>query len=122
MPLKYLLDENVSPSLIKAIQQHNAIGMYPLDVMRVGDPPNLPKGSKDPDILLWAERDGRILVSLDRSTLPGHLANHLLAGHHSPGVLLIRKRVSIGQIIANLVGAAYRTNPARWRDTISYIP
>jgi hypothetical protein len=38
--------------------------------------------------LLWAEREGRVLVTLDRHTMPGHLANHLRAGHNSPGSFL----------------------------------
>jgi hypothetical protein len=63
-PLRYLLDENLRGRLWQAIGVHNQTGAYPIDVVRVGDPPDLPLGSLDPDILLWAEREGRILVSL----------------------------------------------------------
>ena len=120
--LGYLLDENVPPKLRNAIQQHNAVGVKPLDVVSVGDPPDLPRGSLDPDILIWAEREGRILISLDRNTLPTHLANHLQAGHHSPGIFLVRGKATMGQIIAHLVGVAVQNNPAAWQDGIFYIP
>ena len=62
MPLAYLLDEHLrAPSLWRALQGHNAQSLHPLDVVRVGDLPDLPLGSVDPAILLWAERAGRVL-------------------------------------------------------------
>ena len=92
MALSYLLDENVrGGGLWQALGLHNARGSFPVAVLRVGDPPDLPLGSKDPDILKWCELEDRILVSLDRSTVPRDLALHLQAGGHSPGVFLILK-------------------------------
>src|SRR5438034_99620 len=43
-----------------ALCQHNAVGINPVDVTRVGDPPGLPLGTLDPDLLLWAELHGRV--------------------------------------------------------------
>ena len=85
MELRYLLDEHLRGPLWRAVQWHNRRGLWPIDVARVGDPADLPLGSLDPEILLWAEREGRIVVSHDRETLPTHLADHLNAGHRSPG-------------------------------------
>src|SRR3954454_17155962 len=102
MPLRYVLDEQLrGGGLWQAIQRHNGHGFGVLEAVRVGDPPDLPLRSLDPAILLWAEREGRILVSKDKNTMPGHLADHLKAGHHSPGVFLIR----LGSIIPDLVDA-----------------
>jgi hypothetical protein len=91
-------------------------------MLRVGDPPDLPRGSKDPDILLWAEREGRILVSADRRTMPGHLANHLARGQHSPGVLLLRPNWTPPSIINQLVLVAYAGDPTTLVDAIEFIP
>lgn len=44
-----------------------------LDVLRVGDIPELPLAVDDPDILMWAEREERILVTEDRHTMANHL-------------------------------------------------
>src|SRR5262249_28767201 len=112
MSIPYLLDEHLRGLLWRAIQRHNALGSQLLDVVRVGDPPDLPRGSVDPDILLWAEREGRILVSRDESTLGTHLASHLAAGHHSPGIFLVRKRCSLSQVVEWLVEAAHSSDPA----------
>jgi len=77
MPLRFVLDEIQRGLLWRAVIRHNQAGVCPLDVVRVGDLPDLPLGSADPDILLWCEREDRILVSFDKATLAGHLANHL---------------------------------------------
>jgi hypothetical protein len=122
MPLKYLLDENVRGVLWSAIESHNGRGVNPLDAVCVGDPPDLALSSPDPAILLWAEREGRIVLSLDQNTMPGHLASHLRAGHHSPGLFLLRRNVSVKSLITFLEAAAYASEAADWQDAVTWVP
>jgi hypothetical protein len=123
MPLRFLLDEHLrGGGLWQAIQQHNAHSPYPIDAVRVGDPPDMPLGSLDPDILLWAERAGRICVSQDKRTLPGYLAAQLQAGHHSPGICIIRTGCAVLQVVAALELIAHADDPAAYQDNIDYIP
>jgi hypothetical protein len=121
MPLRYLLDEHLRGPLWRAIQQHNAGSVYPIDTFRVGDPADLPLGSLDPDNLLWAERNGYVLVSNDKGTMPGHLARHLQAGHRSPGVYLLPRNAKIPQVVDYLVISAYTTDPALLQDHCEFI-
>src|SRR5947209_4589649 len=109
MPLSFLLDENQRGPLWKAIFFHNLTGINLVDAVRVGDLPDLPLGSLDPDILLWAEREGRILVTKDKDSMSAHLADHLQSGHHSPGVFSIRKRSSLPLVVSFLAAAAYES-------------
>jgi hypothetical protein len=97
MPIRFLLDENLPVRLWSAIVRQNPPGLAPIDVIRVGDPPDLPLGTQDPDILIWAEGEGRILVSEDLNTLPLFLDDHLRAGRHSPGIFLIRQERAYGR-------------------------
>src|SRR5258708_779967 len=123
MPLLYLLDESLrGGGLWQAVQRHNSLGFYPIDILRIGDSPALPRGTSDLAILLWAEQQGRILVTRDSRTIPGHLAQHLQAGNHSPGVFLVRKHCSVPQILSYLVLAAYAADPATCQDRIELIP
>lgn len=123
MPLAFLLDEHLrGGGLWQAIQQHNALGADPIDTIRVGDSPDLPLGTPDPDILLWAERQGRILISLDNKTLQRHLTLHLQAGHHSPGAFIVRPGCTVLQVLAALVLIAHAGNPLSYRDRIEFIP
>jgi hypothetical protein len=122
MPLTFLLDEHLRGVLWGAIQHHNAAGGPPIDAVRVGDPPDLPIGTADPDILLWAEREGRILISRDWATMPGHFQQHLQAGHHSPGLLLIRRSGSLQAILAALVLIVGACDSPDFFDRIDYVP
>jgi hypothetical protein len=102
MPLRFVLDENQRGLLWRALVRHNQTSAYPVDVVRVGDAADLPLASLDPDILLWCECEERILVSFDKSTLAGHLANHLQAGHHSPGVFMVRRGCRLSEVVGHL--------------------
>src|ERR1700682_247658 len=107
MPLRFLLDEHLRRRLWRAVVSHNAAGIDLLDVMRVGDPVDLPLGSVDPDMLVWAEREHRILISRDKRTLPTHLVNHLNAGRHSPGIFIILPGCAIPLVLSFLALAAH---------------
>lgn len=122
MALAFLLDENVPGRVRRAIQRHNTSGDYPLDVVRVGEPADLPLSADDPAVLLWTEREGRILVTEDKRTMPVHLAAHLQAGHNSPGVFLIRPGSSIPLLVEFLALVAHASKPEEWRDRIEYVP
>jgi len=120
--IRFLIDEHLRGQLWNALAWHNQRGAYPVDVVRVGDPTDLPQGSTDPDILIWAEREGRILVSADRRTLLRHLADHLTAGCHLPGLFLLRPLSPLPQIVDFLVAAAYASDASEWADVWRYVP
>jgi len=122
MPLRLVLDENQRGPLWRAVVRHNQLGVHVLDVVRVGDPPDLPLGSTDAEILIWSEREQRILVTFDKTTLAGHLADHLQAGRHSPGIFTIRRGSSPSQIVAHLALVAYASEAWEWQDRIEFIP
>lgn len=122
MPLRFVLDEHVRGPLWKAIQNFNRKTMNVLDVVRVGDRTDLPLGIKDGDLLLWSEREDRIVITRDKKTMPNHLTVHLQSGCHSPGVFMIRRGSNIPAIIVILELVAYAGDPANYRDAIIYIP
>jgi hypothetical protein len=122
MPLRFVLDENQRGLLWRAVVRHNQADRYLLDVVRVGDAADLPLGSLDSDILHWSEREKRILVTFDKTTLAGHLGNHLQAGHHSPGVFMLRRTSRLSQVVTHLALAAYASDAWEWQDRIEFIP
>jgi predicted nuclease of predicted toxin-antitoxin system len=79
-------------------------------------------GSTDPDILAWAERENRGLVTRDWNTMPGYLQLHLAAGHHSPGVLILRSGHSLPQMVFALALVAHASDPDELRDHYRFIP
>lgn len=122
MALSFLFDEHLRGPLWSAIQRHNLDDDLPLDVVRVGDPDNLPLGSNDPTILLWAEREQRILVTQDRHSMAAHVADHVAGGHHCPGVLLLRSNVSHSVLLEFMILVAYAGVADEFRDVVTFIP
>jgi predicted nuclease of predicted toxin-antitoxin system len=121
MALAFLLDENLRGPLWRAIEMHNRRGSLPLDAIRVGDVGELPLGAPDAEVLAWADRANRILVSHDCSTLPEELVQRLARGEHCPGILLLRRSTRISAIVQFLVLAAYASGPEEWADRIEYV-
>jgi hypothetical protein len=122
MTIRFLFDENVPDPLLSAVARHNLRGVDPIDAIQVGAPPDLPLGTEDPDILIWAEREGPILVSHDVRSLPLFLFDHVRAGHSSPGVFLIRRRAALREVVDFLVLAAYASESWEWKDGVQFIP
>jgi hypothetical protein len=119
--IRFVLDENIPGTLWPAIIQHNQQGHDLIDAVLVGDPAALPSGSQDPDVLIWAEANGRILISFDKKTLPGHLAQHLAAGRHSPGIIILRSP-TIPDAVLDLATIAHASRPDEWFDMLRYFP
>lgn len=123
MSLRLALDENLRGPLWTAIVRRNALGLgVPLDVVRVGDLPDLPLGMEDADLLVWCEAEDRLLVSLDYDTMPAHFAAHQARGRTSPGLLLIRPGRSIPEIVEALELVAHVGDPDDYRDRVAYLP
>lgn len=123
MPLRFVLDEHLRGSALwHAVQQHNTRCIDALDVTRVGDPADLPVGTNDPDLLQWGEQNDCILVSLDKRTLPVHLAAHVKARGRSPGVLIIRPGRTTAEVVLALALIAHAGDPADYQDRIEFIP
>ena len=88
----------------------------------MGDPADLPLSTLDPQVLAWAEEHDSILVTLDKSTMPGHLADHLTAGRHSPGVFIVRDGTPFAVVVEYLILATHVADPDEFRDAWRFIP
>ena len=122
MAPRFAFDENLRGALWNLVARHNRKGELTVDVVRVGDVGVVPLGTKDPELLRWAELEGRILVSEDRRTMSKHLADHLAAGHHSPGVMTLKVQVPLRSVLDFLVVAAHATEPDEWADANWFVP
>jgi hypothetical protein len=85
----FLFDEHLGPRWAAALR-----GLEPrIEVHVVGHGGGPPASTTDPDLLVWAEERGCFVVTLDRATMPVHVAEHLALGRHVPGVLLLPPRL-----------------------------
>lgn len=89
MKVRFLLDENLTPRLKVAVLRLNA----DIDIQRIGDLRTPPLGCLDPEVILYLERSQRLLVTDNRTSMPGHLQAHWEQGNHIWGLVWTRPRL-----------------------------
>jgi hypothetical protein len=78
-------------------------------------------GLPDHDVLAAASRDGRILVSHDRETMPAHFS-HFVTHSASAGLLIVSQNVAIREVIEQILVIWAASDAIEWRDRIVYLP
>ncbi len=79
------------------------------------------RGLSDAQVLALAARDGRILVSHDRKTMPGHFAEFLRT-NTSPGVLVVSQKADLLAVIEGLILVWAASEVEEWVNRICTIP
>lgn len=115
---RYLIDENISPGYRTQLRYHEPL----LTVLRVGDEGAPARGTQDPEILKWCEQNNFILVTKDPNTIPKHLDDHLAAGYHVPGIVMINSGMPMGTILDDLILIAAASHEDEYNDQIVYVP
>jgi hypothetical protein len=118
MAIQYLIDENMPSLYREQLLRH----LPNLIIHTVGDLGVPPRGTLDPEIIVWCEKNGFLLITKNRRSMPFHLADHLSTGHHLPGILVLRRQADVGQVIADLVLIAEAADDDEYLDRISYVP
>ena len=116
--INFLLDENVNPRLQRAVRSHP----NPPTVRRVGRLEAPPRGTLDPEILLWCEANDFVLVTKNRASMPVHLREHLQAGRHVPGILILSNKLALGETAEDLYLIAVASQPEEYADLIRHLP
>ncbi len=93
-----------------------------LVVWHIGDPGAPPNSTLDPAILDWCESRDFILVTNNRHSMPGHLAAHLAAGRHMPGILVIDPGMTVAELANELAVIAGAGRPEDFRDLVLNLP
>ena len=123
--MRLLLDENVEKALLNVFPwRESNLGLrrrHPgLDVVRVVDVGL--GGRSDTEILEWAAREGRVVVSRDRATLNAEAARRIEGGKPMPGLILLRRGVGVGRILEDLELLLATARPGELENAILYLP
>jgi hypothetical protein len=118
MTLRYLIDESMPPLWRQLLLQQEPS----LTVYRIGDPGQPATGTLDPEILIWCEQWDLILVTNNRTTMPGQLADHITVGRHVPGIFTLPPNYRLRDIIDNLILVAGAALPDEFKDQIRILP
>jgi hypothetical protein len=78
-------------------------------------------GLEDLEVLTAAARDGRILVSHDRETMPAHFSR-FIAESTSAGLLIVSQKLDIRDAIEQILIVWAASEAHEWSNRIGYLP
>lgn len=78
-------------------------------------------GMPDLEVLAFAAREGRVLVTHDVTTMPSHF-EEFVRQRQSPGVIITPQHVPVGQVIEALLLVVNAGNAADLRNCVLLLP
>jgi Uncharacterized protein conserved in bacteria len=114
--LRLLSDENFNGDIVRGL----FLRQPDLDLLRVQDV-GLRKVD-DQEILDWATSNGRILLTHDRATMPDFAYERLSQGQQMSGLFVINDRMSVRQVIDELLLLIDCSEQDEWKGIVLYLP
>jgi predicted nuclease of predicted toxin-antitoxin system len=74
----------------------------------------------DPEVLALAAATGRVVVSSDQKTMPGHF-RRFLETHESPGLIIVRQSVGLARAIHELILIWNDPKPESLRNGVRWV-
>jgi predicted nuclease of predicted toxin-antitoxin system len=115
MKIKYQADADLNEMIIKAIKRQ-----APMIDFQTAHAAGL-EGGGDKEVLRIAAREGRILVTHDRKTMPYHFAE-LVMEQSSAGVVIVSQHMAVGEAAEELILMWTASEAEEWINSISSIP
>lgn len=112
---RFLADENLNAKIVAGLLRREPS----LDIRTARGAGLL--GLADPDVLAIAARDGRILVSHDRETMPAHFGR-FIADSTSAGLLIVSQKLDVRETIEQILLIWAASEAAEWINRVGYIP
>src|SRR2546423_9993205 len=91
-----------------------------LDIVRVQDAGLI--GSGDAEVLEWAAREGRVLLTHDVTTMKQYVDERVAAGLQMPGVFEVSQQTPIAQAIEDIFLIAECSLDDEWEGQIRFLP
>lgn len=114
--ISLLVDENFNRHIAEGLTRLDP-GLDLVDVRDVGL-----AATPDPDILEWAARHGRVLLTHDRQTIPAFAWARVAAGQRMPGVFLVSDDMPVAQAIDEILLAVHCMTPGECDSVVKYFP
>jgi hypothetical protein len=114
--LRFAADENFNNDIVRGLRRRNP----ELDIVRVQEAGL--SGAVDPDVLEWAAREGRVLLTHDVATMTRHAYERVAAGRPMPGVFQVSRGVSVSLVIEDIFLVAECSAEGEWEHQVRYLP
>jgi predicted nuclease of predicted toxin-antitoxin system len=116
LKIRFQADADLNHSIVSATRQREPA----IDFLSAADAGL--EGIGDAEVLNLAARQGRILISHDRRTMPLHFRNLIEAGQKSPGLFIVSQRALIRPVVEAIVLIWAASTADDWTDQIYHLP
>lgn len=114
--LRLLIDHDLDHDILRGLQQRipnlNAITALEAGLSE----------APDPELLVWAAKEGRLIITHDHRTMPGHAADLMAAGENIAGVIVVSRRLPIRDVLDDLEMIVLCSEPGEWENVIKRLP
>ena len=111
----FLADEGFNYDIVQGLQAQ----MPGIDLIRVQDVGI--EGTSDPDVLEWAAREGRVVLTSDKRTMKPDAEVRLRNGLPMPGLVVLHQDVPIGNSINGLLDMIQNSQEEDWENQIRFV-
>ncbi len=106
------LDHDILRGLIRRIPQLDAVTAFEIGM----------RAATDPQLLIRAARERRIIVTHDRKTMPTHAAELMGGGENIAGLFVVPRGMPIRQALEDLELMITCSENDEWVNVIRYLP
>lgn len=106
------LDHDVLRGLIRRIPQLDAVTAFELGL---GE-------ATDPELLTRAAKEGRVIVTRDRKTMPTHAADLMGEGRNIAGLFVVPRSMPLRQALEDLELLVSCSENEEWVNVVRYLP
>ena len=114
--LRLATDEDFNNRILRGLLRRKP----DLDIVRVQDAGLIGRG--DAEVLEWAAREGRVLLTHDVTTMKQYVDERVAAGLTMPGVFEISQQTPIAQAIEDILLIAECSLDDEWEGQIIFLP
>jgi len=114
--LRLATDEDFNNRILRGLLRRKP----DLDVVRVQDAGLTGKG--DAEVLEWAAREGRVLLTHDVTTMKRYVDERASAGLVMPGVFEVSQQIPIARAIEDLLLLAECSLEGEWEGQVRFLP
>ncbi|HVN81630.1 MAG TPA: DUF5615 family PIN-like protein [Terriglobia bacterium] len=115
MKIRFLADADFNADIVAAVLRRE-----PVVDFKTANEAGL-QGLDDVQVLALAAREGRILVTHDRKTMPRHFAK-FVEEQVCPGVLVVSNKASIHSVAEDLLLIWLASEAEEWKNLICAVP
>ena len=114
--LRLLIDQDLDHSILRGL----LLRVSNLDVVtahQVGL-----SNASDPEVLAWAAKQERIIVTHDRRTMPYHATSRIARAEKVAGMVVVSKQLPISRVINDLEIIVSCSDMIEWQNIVKHLP